>query len=394
MEYNAISFFSGAMGLDLGMERAGIKVRLVNDNDKYCCETIRTNRPDLALIDRPIEEISTREILKTAGLKKSEVFLVFGGPPCQAFSTAGGRKSLRDTRGNCILEFVKKVDEIKPRYFVMENVRGLLSAAIDPGDKASNSWSNDPARLPGSAIRYIAGLFRDAGYVISFALFDSANYGVPQIRERVIMFGNRGKKRVPLPQPTHSQDGKQTGEKWVTLREAFKRLNGTKHHHLNFSENKLMYYKMLKAGQYWKHLPKELQEKALGPSYHLGGGKTGFYRRLAWSKPAPTLCTRPNMPATDLCHPTKLRPLSVEEYKVIQQFPNNWKLAGNITEQYRQIGNAVPVGLGYMAGKTIIDFHEGKITKEKANGINYSRYRGTTDYEVLQPDDQLELQYQ
>ena len=388
MEYNAISFFSGAMGLDLGMEKAGIKVRVVNDMDKFCCGTIRLNRPNLPLIDRPIGEVTTTEVLKKAGLKKSEVFLVYGGPPCQAFSTAGGRKSLEDTRGNCVLEFIKKVEEIRPRYFVMENVRGLLSAAINPNADQENS-----DRVPGSAIRHIAKLLAGAGYTISFALFDSANYGVPQARERVIIFGNRGKKRIPLPQPTHSKDGEITDRKWVTLKEAFACLNGKKPHFVTFSEKRLRFYKLLKAGQYWKHLPQHLQEEAMGPSYFLGGGKTGFYRRLAWNKPSPTLCTRPNMPATDLCHPTKLRPLSIEEYEAIQQFPKGWELAGNLTEQYRQIGNAVPVGLGYMAGRAIIDFHEGKITKETPNGINYSRYKGTADHEILQKPAQLEMAY-
>ena len=394
MEYNAISFFSGAMGLDLGMEKAGIKVRVVNDNDKFCCETIRQNRPKLPLIDKPIEAVTTKEVLRAARLKKSEVFLVFGGPPCQAFSTAGGRKSLEDTRGNCILEFVKKINEIRPRYFVMENVRGLLSAALSPTGNKKHGGDVNSQQTPGSAIKYISSLFEEVGYTISFSLFDSANYGVPQRRERVILFGNRGKKRIPLPQPTHSMDGRVTGKKWVTLKEAFKGLNGAEHHHINFSENRLRFYKMLKAGQYWKHLPDELQPEAMGKSYHLGGGKTGFYRRLAWDKPSPTLVTRPNMPATDLCHPTELRPLSVEEYEVIQQFPKGWKLAGKLVEQYKQIGNAVPVGLGYIAGKTIIDFHEGRVTEEKSNGIKYSRYNNTTDHEVLQPLEQLELQCQ
>jgi len=94
------------------------------------------------------------------------------------------------------------------------------------------------------------------------------------------------------------------------------------------------------------------------------------------------------MPATDLCHPEELRPLSVQEYKAIQQFPHDWIFAGNIVEQYKQIGNAVPVGLGCVAGKTIIDFHAGKTIKEEQN-IRYSRYRGTTDIDF--ESKQLEL---
>ena len=136
-------------------------------------------------------------------------------------------------------------------------------------------------------------------------------------------------------------------------------------------------------------LPADLQEEAMGLSYHLGGGKTGFYRRLSWDEPSPTLVTRPNMPATDLCHPQELRPLSVQEYKAIQQFPNEWWFAGNIIEQYKQIGNAVPVGFGHTVGKAIIDFHTGKTTKEEQNVVRYSRYHGTTDIDF--ESKQLEL---
>ncbi len=388
MEYKAISLFSGGMGLDIGLEKAGIDVRLCLDFDKYCCETIRKNCPDVTVLEGKIEDFTSKEILKAAGLKPSEVFLLHGGPPCQAFSTAGGRKSLQDLRGNCILEFIKKVEEIRPQYFIMENVRGLLSAAISPTQKDQRPTC--PEEMPGSVLKHVLDLFNGAGYTVSFALFDSANYGVPQKRERVIFFGNRGEKRIPLPQPTHSKDGK-NGKKWVNLREALKHLNGkTKHDHVDFSENRKKYYKLLKAGQYWRHLPPELQEEAMGPSYHLGGGKTGFYRRLSWDDPSPTLVTRPNMPATDLCHPEEIRPLSVQEYSAIQQFPREWVFAGSIIEQYKQIGNAVPVGMGQVAGKAILDFYNGKPVKEEEN-TRYSRYHGTTDIDFK--GRQLELAF-
>ena len=384
MEYNAISFFSGAMGLDIGIEKAGFDIRVCVDNDKYCCETIKLNRPKIPVLQSRIENLTTEEILAVAGVKKGDVFLVHGGPPCQAFSTAGSRKSLQDIRGNCILEFVKKVIEIGPKYFIMENVRGLLSAAISPVEKGQRITS--PEEQPGSALRYILGLFNGAGYSVSFALFDSANYGVPQKRERMIFFGNKGPDRIPLPRPTHSEDGSSTGKKWVSIREAFQNLNGEKEEFVTFSDNRKRYYRLLKAGQNWRDLPAELQEEAMGPSYHLGGGKTGFYRRLAWNSPSPTLVTRPNMPATDLCHPSKLRPLNVQEYKVIQQFPKNWKFAGNILEKYKQIGNAVPVGLGHVAGKAVMGFHLGKIAGQEQHGVRYSRYNNTTDrdFEVKQ----------
>ena len=377
MKYNAISLFTGAMGLDLGMEKSGMNICACVENNKFCCETIRLNKPHLPIIEKDIEKTSSEDVLKMAGLKKSEVFVIFGGPPCQAFSTAGSRQALQDIRGNCVLEFVKKVQEIQPRYFVMENVRGLLSAAIIPISKSKRITT--PEEAPGSVLKYIVRLYEEAGYTVSFALFNSANYGVPQIRERLIFFGNRGKKRIPLPQPTHTENNKITGKKWMNLREALKGFENTEHHYVEFSENRKKYYRMLKEGQNWRDLPLELQAEAMGASYHLGGGKTGFYRRLSWSRPSPTIVTRPNMPATDLAHPTELRPLSIEEYMAIQQFPKKWKIAGNLIEQYKQIGNAVPVSMGFVAGKTLIDFHEGKVKEENGNGVKYSRYNGTTD---------------
>ena len=388
--YHGISLFTGAMGLDLGIEASGIVTRVCVENDPKCVQTIKLNRPKLPVIDRSIEQVTGKELLVAAGLKKSEVFVVFGGPPCQAFSTAGSRKSIHDARGNLILEFVRIIDEIRPRYFIMENVRGLLSAAIH---KETHNGNGIPAEYlsKGGVVRYLHDLFKELGYTVSFALFDSANYGVPQKRERVIFFGNRGTKRIPLPPPTHTQDGKLTGKKWKTLGEAWEGLDGIEQHYVDFSETRKHYYRMLKAGQYWRNLPADLQEKAMGPSYHLGGGKTGFYRRLDFNKPSPTLVTRPNMPATDLCHPTELRPLSIEEYLRIQEFPKSWKLAGNLLDQYRQVGNAVPIRLGKMAGKTIVHFREKKNLKQDVAIARYSRYNNTTDLELLSPSKQLDL---
>lgn len=389
-KYNGISLFSGAMGLDIGVEQAGFTTAVCVENDPICCKTIAMNRPDLPLISKSIVGVTGKEILKAAKLKKKDIFVIYGGPPCQAFSTAGSRRSIHDERGNLVLEFLRIVDEISPQYFIMENVRGLLSASIE--DSFHNGNRISPEYLnKGGVVRYLYDLFKDIGYTVSFALFDSANYGVPQKRERVIFFGNKDTKRIPLPLPTHTHDGRITGKKWKTLREAFKGIENIEHHYVDFSESRKYYYRMLKAGQNWRDLPAELREKAMGPSYHLGGGKTGFYRRLAWDKPSPTLVTRPNMPATDLCHPKKLRPLSIEEYICIQEFPKKWKLAGNLVDQYRQVGNAVPIGLGKIAAKTIIDFH-GEITpKEPRGAIHYSRYRNTTDLELIRLDKQLEL---
>ena len=135
---------------------------------------------------------------------------------------------------------------------------------------------------------------------------------------------------------------------------------------------------MLTEGQYWKHLPLNEQKEAMGKAYYLGGGKTGFYRRLSLSKPSPTLVTNPTMPATDLCHPICNRPLSIEEYKAIQGFPTDWKICGPILEQYKQIGNAVPIKLGEAIGKAILD-DMNNVNQPTIKDFKYSRYLNTNE---------------
>ena len=135
---------------------------------------------------------------------------------------------------------------------------------------------------------------------------------------------------------------------------------------------------MLKPGQNWRNLPIELQPEALGKSYYLGGGKTGFFRRLAWDRPAPTLVTHPAMPATDLAHPEEDRPLSVQEYKRVQEFPDNWIIEGSILDRYKQIGNAVPISLGKAVGVCLRNaLNNQQITQ--IDDFKYSRYTKTSD---------------
>ncbi|MEY2943055.1 MAG: hypothetical protein RLY97_1069 [Pseudomonadota bacterium] len=373
-DLRALSFFSGAMGLDQGLERAGLHMLLACEQDKACRKTIAANRPDLALLG-DVNSYSASEIRSAAGLKTDdEIDVIVGGPPCQAFSTAGARRGFKDERGNVFLKFIDLSLELRPRYIVIENVRGLLSAPLNhrPHAERDESWLPAMDEKPGGALLYVTNRLRSAGYGISFNLYNSANYGVPQIRERVILICHREGAVLPHLMPTHSNSEEFGLPKWRTLRQA---LHGTgTATHLNFPEARLQYYRLLTEGQYWKHLPTELQQAALGKSYFSGGGKTGFLRRLAWDKPSCTLVTSPTMPATDICHPEEDRPLSIEEYKRIQQFPDDWDIQGSLVDQYRQIGNAVPVGLGEAVGRCIINHMTGK-TQNPPPNFPFSRYR-------------------
>ncbi len=366
----ALSFFSGAMGLDIGMKKGGIHAMLACEFNKYCRMTIAQNEPRMALIG-DINKYEPEDILKLAGVPKNrKVDIIFGGPPCQAFSTAGARRALDDERGNVFLRYITVVEKIRPTYVVIENVRGLLSAPYPYED------IEEP--IKGGALCVILDRLKSAGYSISFELYNAANFGAPQIRERVVMIGKLGDEKVSYLTPTHDEKGKYGLEKWRTLNDAIGDIQETEHHYVEFPEKRLKFYRMLKQGQYWKDLPAEAQVEAMGAKLKLGGGKTGFYRRLNFSRPSPTLVTDPTMPATDLCHPIENRPLSVEEYACIQEFPDTWKICGPINEQYKQIGNAVPIKLGEAIAKTILaDMHKEELSA--IEGFAFSRYKNTSE---------------
>ena len=320
---------------------------------------------------------TAEEILKMAKIPEGrKVDVIFGGPPCQAFSTAGNRKAFDDERGNVFLKYLSIISEIKPTYVVIENVRGLLSTPF--------KYKDIEEPIKGGAMMIILDKLKEIGYTVSFNLYNAAYFGAPQIRERVVIIGKLGGGKVSYLQPTHNEEGTDGLKAWRTLRDAFddNLPMNVEHHFIEFPEKRLKYYRILKEGQYWKDLPLDLQKEALGKSFYLGGGKTGFLRRLSYSRPSPTLVTNPTMPATDLAHPTEDRPLSVEEYKSIQEFPESWKVCGGILDQYKQIGNAVPVKLGEAIAKTIIDDMNG--IKYENTGFSYSRYKNTDEISWMQ----------
>ena len=376
-----LSFFSGAMGLDIGLEKAGFHTILASEIDNACRKTIKRNKPEIALIG-DIRNYSAQDVLNAAGLTiEDDIDVIAGGPPCQAFSTAGKRKAFEDERGNVFLSFIELITTLKPKYAIIENVRGLLSSPLRhrPHNQRGKDYPPlSPEEEPGGALFHILNQLNAAGYGVSFNLYNAANFGTPQKRERVVLICSRDGSIPPHLEPTHSEDGSLGLPPWKTLEETIGDLMKYSHRHLSFPEKRLKYYRILKAGQNWRALPKDIQKEALGASFDAGGGKTGFLRRLAWDKPAPTLVTHPAMPATDLAHPVFDRPLSIEEYHRIQQFPDNWKIEGSLIEQYKQIGNAVPVGLGEAIGNLLMKLLNNKKIVPFKN-FKYSRYKNTDE---------------
>ena len=373
----ALSFFTGAMGLDLGLKKAGINTILTCESEKFIRETIQLNNPKLKVLE-DINKYSAEDIRKAAGLSKNEkIDLIVGGPPCQAFSTAGKRLSVNENRGVVFFKYLELIKQLNPTYFVIENVRGLLSVPLKHIPHNNRTKKLKPVEEKGGTLLSILDYLKKCGYKVSFNLYNSANFGTPQTRERIVIIGNKDEK-LPYLSPTHSQYGEFGLKPWNTFKSAVKGLHNINHEHVNFPESRLKYYRKLKEGQNWRNLSLKLQKEALGKSFYLGGGKTGFLRRLAWNKPSPTLVTDPMMPATDLGHPVEDRPLSIQEYKRIQEFSDNWKLSGNLRNQYKQIGNAVPVSLGKAIGKLIMQ-HMLKKKIRVINNFKYSRYLNTSD---------------
>lgn len=345
------------MGLDLGLEAAGggIRTAVTVEINSKAAETIKLNRPNLPVFNKPIEQVSTKEILETAGLKVGEAFAVIGGPCCQSFSTAGKRLSISDEkRGGLFRHFVRIVREARPRFFIMENVKGVLSAAIShrPLNKRGPGFpplSEDEEF--GSALKVICHELAQLGYSVIYNLVNCADYGVPQKRYRVVFIGSRDNEDVQIPARTHFENQE---PRWVTMKESLASLKDNSPEYLRFSEERARLLELLKAGENWTSLPKKLQKVALGNAYQSWGGRVGFCRRLSWDKPCPTLTTAPNGRATTLCHPSEVRPLSIKEYSRIQQFPDDWSFAGSTGQKYMQIGNAVPIGLGKALGEALL----------------------------------------
>lgn len=371
---SVVSLFSGAMGLDLGFEREGFEIKVTLDINKDVIETIKKNRPNIPVIGKSIFDVKTEDILKKAGLEVGEATIITGGPPCQPFSTAGKRLSISEKKGQAVFEFIRVIKEAQPRFFMFENVKGLVSAAIKHVSFYERIKKKDEELAPeerlGSAFEVILDEFRETNYGLNYEVVNSADYGSPQKRRRLILFGSRDGKEIPMPSPTHGSKKEvdvvqEKRRPWGTLREALKDIDDPNPEFLPFpSWGKYMKY--IPEGGDWRDLPKELKKEAMKGAYFSQGGRTGYFRRLSWDKPSPTLLTSPVFKGTVLGHPEKDRPLSIREYARIQGFPDEWEFVDHIATKYRLIGEAVPVQLSSALARQIkIEVKENMNVKPK-----------------------------
>lgn len=373
-----ISLFTGAGGLDIGLEAAGFQTRVTVEVDRHCQGTLERNRahfrdPRFPLFG-DITETTPSEILEAAGFWPGEVALVAGGPPCQAYSTAGKRGSLADPRGGMFFHYAEVIRVARPRFFIMENVRGLLSAAMQHRPlhlRGEESPLLSPEEQLGSLLNnVILPTFEDdLGYEIVYGLVNALDYGAAQDRKRVIFIGSRdrelGSSRWPGRMPievlvpsTHNREGTEGKARWLTLRDVLEGLDEPVPEFIRYSKARAEILDKVPAGKNWRHLRdtygEEYTRQVLGGAYGASGGRVGFWRRLSFNKWSPTLVTSPIQKGSSLCHPEETRPLSVKEYARIQGFPDQWEFTGGTAAKYKQIGNAVPIPLSTAIGCAVM----------------------------------------
>ena len=313
---SSIELFCGAGGLALGMHNAGINSKLLIDFDKDSIKTLQQNRPQWKSICASVSDINLGEF-------NNQIDIMAGGFPCQAFSYAGKSLGFADTRGTLFYEYARLIDQVKPRLVIGENVKGLLN--------------HDEGRT----LSVIVGELKNLGYRVAYKVMRAQFLDVPQKRERLIIFGVKADESSEIYFPVEK-------DYTINMRAALKKV--PKSPGQVYSEAKKKIMELIPEGGYWRDLPDDIQRQFMGGSYHLGGGKTGMARRLSWTEPSLTLTCNPAQKQTERCHPTETRPLSVREYARIQTFPDDWLFAGSVSSQYKQIGNAVPVNLGYHVG--------------------------------------------
>jgi DNA (cytosine-5)-methyltransferase 1 len=331
-EYRVLELFAGAGGLALGLHEAGFKAIGLVELDKYASNTLKSNKPDWPVFN--VNIIDFNKNLRDYIPEHEMVDIVSGGFPCQPFSYAGIGLGLSDTRGTLFFEFADIVKKLNPKVFLAENVKGLTT--------------HDNGRT----LKTILKVFDEIGYNVNYRILNANNYDVAQKRERLVIVGIR--KDLPntyeYPLPSKHK---------LVLRDVLQGVplsSGAK-----YPESKRKILELVPPGGCWRHLPDDLAREYMAGSYHLGGGKTGMARRISWDEPCLTLTCSPAQKQTERCHPDETRPFTVREYARIQTFPDSWIFQGGLSNQYKQIGNAVPVQLAKKIGLSIkqyLDYYQ------------------------------------
>ncbi|WP_223032818.1 DNA cytosine methyltransferase [Hanstruepera marina] len=377
-----VDLFSGCGGLALGFKWAGFKTLLASDVDGNCEKTYTYNFPETPFIKNDLRHISTKEIRKHIS---GAVDVVIGGPPCQGFSLANkNRNKIKDDpRNELFYEFVRVVTDLKPKAFVMENVRGLLSMQ------------------KGKVIQLMKDEFENAGlgYQVDYKILTASDYGVPQNRQRVIMIGFRKdldrapvfpKKTyvspvtvweaisdLPQIQASEGEEKMTYGSEPQNTYQEFVRNNSRvvcNHVAMRHTQRLIDRFKVIQAGQSLAHVPAEHAAVKRGkPSEKSKIVFSQNNQRLHANKPAPTIAASFQ---SNFIHPFLHRNFTAREGARLQSFPDDFVFQGMRTKmswekglsQYQQIGNAVPPLLGYSIGNAVK-----QVLEDSVNGISEER---------------------
>ena len=320
--FTAIELFAGAGGLALGLEKAGFNSLGLIEFDKDAANTLKKNRPEWNVINDDIANISLLDLEDYFAVSKGDLDLLSGGAPCQSFSYAGKRLGLEDARGTLFYHYAVFLHKLQPKTFLFENVRGLLN--------------HDRGRT----YQTILDIFTAEGYTVQTEIMNAWDFGVAQKRERLIMIGVRDdivdKVQIDSPKPHNYKP---------VLRDILNDVpqsEGTQ-----YSEYKRKIFELVPPGGYWRDIPEDIAREYMKSCWYMEGGRTGILRRLSLDEPSLTVLTSPSQKQTDRCHPLEARPFTVRENARCQCFPDDWIFSGSVGQQYKQVGNAVPVNLAY-----------------------------------------------
>lgn len=355
-EFSVISLFSGAGGLDIGMERAGFKTLALCELEPKYAETLRQNSgrlrndgrrymTDARILQGDIRDLSGRDLAAGAN-----VDCLIGGPPCQAFSSSGKQLSVLDPRGSLVAEFIRLVDDIRPASFIFENVRGIVTA-------------RDHLGKPGGVVRQIYSALEELGYSCRAGLLNSADYGAYQRRVRCFIVGVRSGQAPEFPHPTHENVCDATNslfaQPWRTLGEFMEKYADT--------DPQNYVYPTAALKRELDGLPDGAGLKSRGNAEPTRPGGHWGYRQGTFiaDKSLPARTVTGSSSQDWIRWQGILRRLTLLEVKRLQGFPDDWEICGNKSDLFKQIGNAVPTVFGEILGDALRE-HLCKIEAETA----------------------------
>lgn len=342
-----VSLFSGAGGLDLGLELAGWRTAYASDADPAAVATLRANVGlqigkghkafNSAFIEQAdIRSLDSREVLAKSGLLRGDVQLLAGGPPCQSWSSAGHQLGFDDPRGRLFEDFLRVADGLDARWLILENVRGLLTA-------------RGPDGQPGSALEHIRKNLLNAGYQTTVSLLNAADFGVPQRRVRLIIIGFRSGDVPVFPESTHAKKPVPGRLGWVPLKHALASVGALDDAEIVRPTGKMAAeLANVAAGSGVKSPGKAERTR---PGGHWGYKQGAFVADLDRSARTVTASTQQDWVRDPRLG---LRRLCPRECAAIQSFPNEWKFIGSQVAQYRLVGNAVPPKLAEALGRSLL----------------------------------------